>query len=189
MDHISKIIRSKKSICLIGAGQLGEMSLKLWPESKPKPIAFLDKERKGFLAGIKIKKHLGFSDQKNTLFLLSAFKINPKNVYSIFRELRQKTILTVYDFFEEFGNDYFTNGWRNLNPSRALRKSLIKLKNIFKSISSIDDKKMKGEILILNEDNTMGNLISHGMQQHKDIKFAGYNLPHLLEEKVIIHYE
>lgn len=72
----------------------------------------------------------------------------------------------------------------------AIINIIDKLKNIFKSISSsIDDKKMKGEILILNEDNTMGNLISHGMQQHKDIKFAGYNLPHLLEEKVIIHYE
>jgi len=72
----------------------------------------------------------------------------------------------------------------------ALINIIDKLKNIFKTITiDIDDKKTKGELLIINEDNTMGNLISHGMQQHKDIKFAGYNIPHLLEDKVLIHYE
>jgi DNA-directed RNA polymerase subunit L len=72
----------------------------------------------------------------------------------------------------------------------ALINIIDKLKNIFKTITTdIDDKKTKGELLIMNEDNTMGNLISHGMQQHKDIKFAGYNIPHLLEDKVLIHYE
>jgi DNA-directed RNA polymerase subunit L len=72
----------------------------------------------------------------------------------------------------------------------ALINIIDKLKNIFKTITiDIDDKKTKGELLIMNEDNTMGNLISHGMQQHKDIKFAGYNIPHLLEDKVLIHYE
>ena len=44
-------------------------------------------------------------------------------------------------------------------------------------------------IIINGENNTMGNLLSHGMQNHKNVKFAGYNLPHLLENKVIIHYE
>jgi DNA-directed RNA polymerase subunit L len=34
-----------------------------------------------------------------------------------------------------------------------------------------------------------GNLLSNGMQNHKNVKFAGYNIPHLLENKVIIHYE
>jgi len=71
----------------------------------------------------------------------------------------------------------------------ALINIIDKIKNIFKTITNIDDKKTKGELLIMNEDNTMGNLISHGMQQHKDIKFAGYNIPHLLEDKVVIHYE
>ena len=72
----------------------------------------------------------------------------------------------------------------------ALINIIDKLKNIFKTITNnIDNKKTKGELLIMNEDNTMGNLISRGMQQHKDIKFAGYNIPHLLEDKVVIHYE
>lgn len=41
----------------------------------------------------------------------------------------------------------------------------------------------------MNEDHTMGNLISNGMKNHEDVSFAGYNLPHLLEEKAIIHYK
>lgn len=53
----------------------------------------------------------------------------------------------------------------------------------------VNDEILKGEIVILNEDNTLGNLLSYGMQRHKKVKFAGYNLPHLLDNKVIIHYE
>jgi DNA-directed RNA polymerase subunit L len=41
----------------------------------------------------------------------------------------------------------------------------------------------------MNEDNTMGNLLTHGLQNHKAVKFAGYNIPHLLVDKAIIHYE
>jgi DNA-directed RNA polymerase subunit L len=81
-----------------------------------------------------------------------------------------------------------------LTEKRIIHVAIIniinKLKTIFENISNkIDNKKKKGEIVIINEDNTMGNLISHGMKQHKEIKFAGYNIPHLLEDRVIIHYE
>ena len=36
---------------------------------------------------------------------------------------------------------------------------------------------------------TICNLITTGLQQHKKVKFAGYNVPHLLENNVKIHYE
>lgn len=90
--------------------------------------------------------------------------------------------------------DFILESRGSLTEKRIIHVALIniinKLKTIFNDISTkIDNKKLKGEILIMNEDNTMGNLISHGMQQHKDIKFAGYNIPHLLEDKVIIQYE
>ena len=65
---------------------------------------------------------------------------------------------------------------------------LKKLENIPDMITN-DDEILKGEMVILNEDNTLGNLLSYGMQRHKKVKFAGYNLPHLLDNKVIIHYE
>lgn len=66
-----------------------------------------------------------------------------------------------------------------------------KLKKIPKILESleIDETKFNGEILLMDEDSTMGNLLTTGLQKHKNIKFAGYNVPHLLEKKVIIHYE
>jgi DNA-directed RNA polymerase subunit L len=56
-------------------------------------------------------------------------------------------------------------------------------------ISNNLESSLEGEIVLLNEDNTLGNLLSHGMQQHEDVDFAGYNIPHLLENKVIIQYK
>ena len=90
--------------------------------------------------------------------------------------------------------DFIIESRGSLTEKKIIHIAIIniinKLKTIFKLIShDIDDKKTKGELVIMNEDNTIGNLISHGMQHHKDIKFAGYNIPHLLEDKVIIHYE
>jgi DNA-directed RNA polymerase subunit L len=46
-----------------------------------------------------------------------------------------------------------------------------------------------GKFQMNNADHTLGNLISEGLQSHKDIKFGGYNCPHLLDKKIIFHYE
>lgn len=46
-----------------------------------------------------------------------------------------------------------------------------------------------GEIIINNENNTLGNILCNGLQKHKHIKNAGYNIPHPLEEKIVIYYE
>ena len=62
-----------------------------------------------------------------------------------------------------------------------------KLKNILSQIHEEDH--MEGEIQINNEDHTIGNLLSNGLQKHKNIIFAGYNLPHPLEKRVIISYK
>jgi len=65
-----------------------------------------------------------------------------------------------------------------------------KLKNVIKNLpDKIDNTKQKGEIILINEDATLGNLLSYGLQKHKDVTFGGFNIPHPLEEKVKIHYE
>ncbi len=46
-----------------------------------------------------------------------------------------------------------------------------------------------GKFQMNNADHTLGNLISEGLQNHKDIKFGGYNCPHLLDKKITFHYE
>ena len=82
----------------------------------------------------------------------------------------------------------------SLTEKRIIHVGLIniieKLKNFIKNLpSDLDNNNLKGEIIIMNEDSTLGNLISHGLQKHKKIKFAGFNIPHLLEQRVILHYE
>jgi len=73
----------------------------------------------------------------------------------------------------------------------AIINILEKLKKIPTLLESleIDNTKNIGEIVLLKEDSTFGNLLTNGLQMHKDIDFAGYNIPHLLEDKVIIQYK
>jgi DNA-directed RNA polymerase subunit L len=52
-----------------------------------------------------------------------------------------------------------------------------------------DNSEEEGLIIVNNEDHTLGNLISRGMQRHAKVKFAGYNLPHPLANKVHFHYQ
>ena len=68
------------------------------------------------------------------------------------------------------------------------------LKNFMKSIKEqksdkIDENNVEGVIIVNNEDHTLGNLISRGMQMHKSILFAGYNLTHPRVKKVHFHYK
>ena len=46
----------------------------------------------------------------------------------------------------------------------------------------------QGIITLKNEDHTLGNLIARGLQDHKNIEFAGYKLEHLLIRDLIIEY-
>lgn len=77
-----------------------------------------------------------------------------------------------------------------INIERKL-KNIIKLMNEKKSEETIKKIEMEtdGMIVLFNEDNTMGNLLSRGLQQHNSVEFAGYNLPHPLAKKVNIHYK
>jgi DNA-directed RNA polymerase subunit L len=62
-----------------------------------------------------------------------------------------------------------------------------KLTNLLKQIP--ENNEMSGEIQINNEDHTIGNLISKGLQEHKNVDFAGYYQPHPLEKRVMISYK
>lgn len=77
-----------------------------------------------------------------------------------------------------------------INIERKL-KNFIKLMNEKKSEELVKKIEMEtdGMFVVHNEDNTMGNLLSRGLQQHNSVEFAGYNLPHPLAKKVNIHYK
>lgn len=45
-----------------------------------------------------------------------------------------------------------------------------------------------GKILLGNEDHTFGSILARGLQDHKNIEFAGYRMDHLLIRDVTIEY-
>ena len=69
--------------------------------------------------------------------------------------------------------------------------NIIKRMNSFLKLlqETIIDDKLEGTININNEGHTLGNLISHGLQHHNDISFAGYKLVHPLAKKLEIIYK
>lgn len=94
--------------------------------------------------------------------------------------------------------DFFLESRGQITEKRILQVALIniekKIRNFLKilsesTIKNIDDESLEGIIVVNNEDHTLGNLISRGMQQHKDISFAGYNMPHPLANKFNLHYK
>jgi DNA-directed RNA polymerase subunit L len=90
--------------------------------------------------------------------------------------------------------DFIIESRGQLKEDKILEVALLNLIEIIKKIPELipdnkTDKNLKGEILINGENNTIGNLLSHGLQNHKKIKFSGYCVPHLLDEKILISYE
>ena len=79
-----------------------------------------------------------------------------------------------------------------ISEQRIIEVALINIINSLENLTKmipLEQNSHNGEIIINNENNTIGNILSYGLQNHKNVKFAGYNIPHLLENKVIIHYE
>jgi DNA-directed RNA polymerase subunit L len=72
---------------------------------------------------------------------------------------------------------------------RSCKLIIFKLKNILDKILEMKiDNTKNGKIILEKETFTMGNLITDGLQNHKDIEFAGYKVDHLLIEEVEIKY-
>ena len=76
----------------------------------------------------------------------------------------------------------------------ALKNIERRIKNFLKVLNDeiaeqVDKDKLEGILIINNEDHTLGNLLSRGLQQHSNISFGGYNLPHPLIKKVELQYK
>jgi len=72
-----------------------------------------------------------------------------------------------------------------INIERRLKLFLKLIKDDIK----LNETKNQGIIIVNNEDHTLANLITRGLQTHDKISFAGYNLPHPLANKVHFHYK
>lgn len=102
---------------LIGAGQLGAMSLAMWPRDVPRPEFILDSHKTGDLDGIAIEPLAVHVRRPGVTYMLSAFKMPADEIRAIFARIGQPDVITVYDFFEQYTPALFSNGWRNLDPS------------------------------------------------------------------------
>ncbi|MET0363633.1 MAG: hypothetical protein ABW169_03170, partial [Sphingobium sp.] len=94
---------------LVGAGQLGEMSLAMWPDDVPRPELVLDSVRTGELGGIPIADLPTHRHQPGLTYVLAAFKMPPAAIRAIFDGVGQRDIVTVYDFLEQFTHATFSN--------------------------------------------------------------------------------
>ena len=68
-----------------------------------------------------------------------------------------------------------------------IEKKMHNFLKLFKN-NNIEITDLEGTIEINNQTHTLGNLITHGLQLHKDVNTASYNLPHPLIEKILLHY-
>lgn len=70
----------------------------------------------------------------------------------------------------------------------AIQNIIKNMNNILKELKT-HTYENEGIIIINKENHTMGNLITRGLQQHSNIEFAGYNMPHPLSNIIHIHYK
>lgn len=72
----------------------------------------------------------------------------------------------------------------------ATQNIIDKISDVMKMLKEqeISNEKKEGTIIINGHEHTIGNLLSRGLQLHKDVETASYNMPHPLGNKVHINY-
>ena len=102
---------SRRQIVLLGAGQLGQMALEMWPADIKRPTLILDAHRTGTLAGIPIASTSNHVVSDGNLYVLSYFKDSAQNVLALFSNTFRQEVVTVYDVLTAYLPDQFSNGW------------------------------------------------------------------------------
>ena len=96
-------------------------------------------------------------------------------------------------FFKENKDDYdfIIESIGQITEKRILLLSLQLLKKKLQKFNQNlpKNKGMEGIILVDDEDHTLGNIISYGMQNHSAVRFCGYNTPHPLNKQIKFHYK
>jgi FkbM family methyltransferase len=130
-DEVIRTMLSSSDFALIGAGQLGDMAISLWPSYLPLPSVVLDSNKTGKCQGINIEKLQGYRAEPKPVYLLSVFKLRAQEVSEIFTDLGQDVVLTVYDFFEQYCPSMFSNGWRSLRPDESKLSLIASVRGCF----------------------------------------------------------
>jgi len=123
--------------------------------------------------------------QKIKMSCITDLNIEDKNsIYSA---------ITICHFIKNKDNDYdfILESRGQLTEIKILNimyDNIINQLDIFYNLIP-DIKDMEGKISFNNMDHTLGNIISEGLQNHQDVLFGGYNMPHPLDNKIVITYK
>lgn len=129
---------------------------------------------------IKLKK-----DQKIKLSAIS--KLGKEKISSLFSAV---SILT----YKQLTDNKFQMILESRGQVSEYRVLYVACMNVIQMMQNIleqipkNNSDMEGQLHSNNLDHTYGNLLVTGMLQHKDVEFAGYAKPHLLDNKIIIKY-
>ncbi len=137
------------------------------PYSSNIPIIKLQPKQKFKMSAI---TELGI-EEKNSIFSpvsIFSYKMNSEEDYDVYIESRGQ-----------------------LNEKKIFQYAFDNIKMMLTNFLILipDKEDINGKLQLNDGDHTLGNLISEGLQNHKLVKFAGYNAPHLLDKKIVFHYE
>ena len=130
------------------------------------------------------------SDQEISFSVISSIGIEEDDtIYSA-------VSIVTYKEIDENNFNFILESKGQINEKRILFVAIFNINTILNTLNllvqSLQFEKIElteGSIKLIDYDNTMGNLITRGLQQHKDIKFAGYSIPHPLEKVVLLQYK
>lgn len=104
--------------------------------------------------------------------------------------------ICVYEQKSDNEFDFVLESRGQMSEKRILKVALTNLvKKLEDIVAQVPDDSGKsettneGELEINNEDHTVGNILTHGLQNHKNVTFAGYHMPHPLEKRVVVSYK
>ena len=127
--NFQKYLNLNKKIAIYGCGQLSAMTIKLWPSEIPGPNIYVDKYKSGRFNKKKIVSLKEFKkNYSDHLLILASFKIDPAYVNKVFKSINQE-IITVYDIFQEYIKNSFSNGWHS-KLTTATKKKVLTVKKI-----------------------------------------------------------
>lgn len=181
----------RKNLVVLGAGQLGELLLKLWPKEIPRPTLFLDNRRAGNIDGIAIKSTLSHQFSDSNTYVLAFFKDDPKSINKLFREVIKQEIVTAYDVLTSFEPDLFSNGWigesSNLDKASANLRFLAdeRSKNILESVIQWRYARFLSNNVELIDENSKYDLTRYGVMpdEYKVICDGGsYDMSFVLKQ-------
>ncbi len=103
---------SDRHIVLLGAGQLGRMTLEMWPSELRRPSLVVDQVASNDLCGVPIiTPSMHEPDTSKFLYVLCYFKESASQINSLFRDWLKQEIVIAYDVLTGLRPDKFSNGW------------------------------------------------------------------------------